>query len=128
MDTIETFEFDKLEIDHGEFIEYHNEGRKEKLHVNYLKYKGDKPLVKLNGNLTSLLYENARNENEPTGVTNFLIKLKDRLTEIFQPTIKSYSPQLESYLGDGYPPRGGGGGGTSVCRHTGTCRLSGSTF
>ena len=23
---------------------------------------------------------------------------------------------------------GGGGGGTSVCVHTGTCRLSGSTF
>ena len=103
IDTMENFDFNKLEIDHDEFLEYYKEEFKEKFHVNY---KGGKPLVKIDGNLIFLHVPedfDTPNENDPTGVSNFLIKVRDRLiTEIFQPMIKSYSPQLQSCLNDGY--------------------------
>ena len=102
---MENFDFNKLEIDYDEFVEYYKEGFKEKFHVNYLKYKGGKPLNKIDGNLIFLQMPedfDTPNENDPTGVSNFVIKVRDRLTKIFQPMIKSYSPQLQSYSNDGY--------------------------
>ena len=105
INTMENFDFNKLEIDCDEFVEYYKEGFKEKFHVNYLKYKGGKPLVKIDGNVIFLRVPedfDEPNENNPTWVSNFPIKVRNRLTKIFQPMIKSYSPQLQSYLNDGY--------------------------
>ena len=53
MDTMETFEFDKLEIDYNEIIYVKLwKSCKGKIHVNHLKYKGGKPRVKIDGNLS----------------------------------------------------------------------------
>ena len=102
IDTMENFDFNKLEIDYDEFVEYYKEGFKEKFHVNYLKYKRGKPLVKTDGNLIFLRESedfDTPNENDPTGVSNFLINVRDRFTKIFQPMIL---PQLQSHLNDCY--------------------------
>ena len=53
METMETFEFDKLEIDYDEIIYVKLwKSCKGKIHVNHLKYKGGKPRVKIDGNLS----------------------------------------------------------------------------
>ena len=89
---MESFELDKLEVECDEMVVKGDV----KFRSNVLKYKDERPSVRMEGELSSLIWPYTYGGDSEA--SNFMNKARDRVVELLQPL----PSDIQSYKNDGY--------------------------